>query len=68
MYNMVNIKTYHCISRTIPLLVKSKGKDCEVAASKEEFGLKRQRIGKYQTPAHELFRGSRDVGGRKNIL
>ena len=52
MYNMVNIKTCHCISRTIHFLLKSKGKDCEPAGSKEEFGWNRQRIGKYQTSAH----------------
>ena len=49
---MVNIKTHHCIFRSMYFLVNSKGKSCEAAGSEEEFGLNRQRIGKYQTHTH----------------
>ena len=49
---MVNIKTHHCIFRSMYFLVNSKGKNCEAAGSEEEFGLNRQRISKYQTHTH----------------
>ena len=35
---MVNIKTHHCIFRSMYFLVNSKGKSCEAAGSEEEFG------------------------------
>ena len=33
-------------------LVKSEERNCEVAGSDDEFGLNRQRIGKYQMHTH----------------